>query len=107
MSAAIAEANSLASRTTRSGRHSSIVSSIVGSIASTFRRAKISPTTTTSPCAGGSDGMDAQSGPSTSSGGVAPARNGYPRDFNVGGPTTSVSWPFERAASSRGINGPK
>ena len=53
---------------------SSIAALIAGSIASTFNRAKMTPTT--SPWPGGNEGIRPHSGPRSSSGGAAPARNG-------------------------------
>ncbi len=75
-SAAIADAYSFTSRTTRSGFQSAMNSSVGGSIASTLSPAKIVPTVMTSPCAGGCCGIASHIARSTSSGGEAPTRKG-------------------------------
>ena len=82
------------SRSTTSGCHSSIAARSVGSIASTLSRANTVPTTITSPWPGGCDDIPAQIGPSSSSGGDAPARNGY-------GPVSTIERPDDEHLVAR------
>ncbi len=75
-SAAIAPANSACSRIKTPGRHSSQAAIRRGSIARTFRRPKISPTTIALASSGDTVGTRPQASPSSSSGGFAPSQNG-------------------------------
>ena len=76
-SAAIAEANSTGSRTSRSGRHSSHAARMRGRAASTLSVPKISATTTRSASSTvAADCTRPQVGPSTCSGGGSQDQNG-------------------------------
>ncbi len=95
LSAATAEANSVVSRSTRSGAQSSQVALITGSKAPEFNRQKISPMTRlpTSSCL--MLATCAQIFATSSAGGDAPTRRGNFHWSTVaaspGGPTTSTS----------------
>ena len=110
-SAATAPAYSFGSRSTTSGRHSSMAARSFGSAAVVLSRPKISPITTMFASSGGSSGTRAQIAPSSSSGGASNCQKRKPaastEPSRAGGPANITSWPARSNARANGTSGLK